>query len=143
MVHHKRRDWRAAVVAAFALLTACERATEPREVPEPEVWRSYSAVRLDSSPVPLLWGISGADTNRLVSYEIELRVDGTTAYRSAFTVSTRPDTFRVSTLGAHAIVADSLHLGNVHVALSDSTFDFPERIGPGRTWRFRLATVRR
>ena len=125
-------------VVAATLAVACATATDPAAPVEPEVWRSFEAVRIDTLSVPVLWSVSDVDTSIIVSYVIELRVDGTTAYRKAIKWSTRPDTIHSVSLGTHTIVGDSLHLGYVRFGLRDSTLVFPERIGPGRYWHLRV-----
>lgn len=126
------------VAAMLAVVTACATATDPAAPVEPEVWRSFEAVRLDTSSVPVIWSIDGGDTNLVVSYVIELRVDGSTAFRKTNKWSTLPDTLRHVSLGTHTIVGDSVHMGTLRFGLRDSTFGFADRIGLGRYWHFQL-----
>lgn len=133
-LHRTRRA--VSLALAALLLGACESAEQPTV--QPETWRRYNLVRLDTSALPTMWGISGADTQYVVAGTIDFRVDGTAATIGDFRMNGRPDTLSSLSFSTYTLGPDSLFWGTVRVALRDTSLVIGSRVPRGRASHYRL-----
>lgn len=133
--HHRSRRAVSLAVAAL-LLGACESAEQPTV--QPETWRRYNLIRLDTVPLPTILGISGADTTYLLAGTLDFRDDGTVAEISDYRMNGRPDTLSSLSFNTYTLGPDSLFWGSMRIALRDTALVIPTRVPRGRATHYRL-----